>query len=236
MRKILVIAKKEFIWYFNTPVGYVLLGLFAALTNFLAIRDVFLSKQASSQALFVFLPWLLMVLVAAVAMRAIAEEKKSQTLEILLTLPITGTEVILGKFVGLGFFVLITIASVLPVPITLLALGEPDIGIIIAGLLAAMLLALTLLTIGLFISAVSKNQVGAVFTALVAFFLILVIGSPLITEQVPRFMRSVFFLVSPIARYENMARGVVDVRDLVYFVSVMAGFLYLSVETLKRRS
>lgn len=236
MRKVLTIAKKEVIWYFNNPVGYVLLGLFAALANFLVVRDIFLRNQASAQALFTFLPWLLMVLVAAVAMRAIAEEKKSQTLEVLLTLPVTETQVTIGKFIGLGLFLASALISVLPVPITLFALGAPDVGIIVAGLLAVLLLSLTLLTIGLFISTVSKNQVGAVFTALVVFFLIMVIGSPVITDQVPRFARSVFFFISPIARFENMARGVVDARDVVYFVSIMVGFLYLSVETLKRRT
>lgn len=236
MSRILTITRKELTWYFNTPVGYVLLGLFAALANFLVVRDIFLRGQANLSALFVFLPWLLLVFVAAVSMRAIAEEKKSGTLEVLLTLPITKTEVILGKFVGLGVFSVVALAATIPIPALLYALGSPDGGVILAGYLASLLLALALLSIGVFVSTISTNQVAAVFTALVVFFLIMVVGSPLITDQVPRVVRSIFFFISPIARYENMTRGVLDVRDLVYFVSVLVGFLYLSVEMLKRDS
>lgn len=236
MRKILTIARKELAWYFNTPVGYVLLGLFAALTNFLAVRDIFLRNQASVQALFTFLPWLLMVLVAAVAMRAVAEEKKSQTLEVLLTLPVTEAEVILGKFGGLGILGIFALVTTLPTAGVVVVLGKPDVWVIAAGYLAALLLGLALVSLGIFISTISTNQVAAVFSALTVFFLIMIIGSPLITDQVPRFVRGAFFFISPIARYENIARGVVDVRDLVYFVSLMVGFLYLSVEMLKRRN
>ena len=232
MNKVLTIARKEIAWYFNTPVGYVLLGLFAGLANFLAVRDIFLRRQASLSALFVFLPWLFLVLVAAVSMRAIAEEKKTGTLEVLLTLPITKREVILGKFLGLGVFGLLGILTTLPTMGVVVSLGNPDLGLIFAGYLAAMLLMLSLLAIGLYLSTIAKNQVGAVFTTMVVFFLIMVIGSPLITDQAPRFMRSVFFFISPVARYENMVRGVVDLRDFVYFISVVVGFIYLSVEAL----
>jgi ABC-2 type transport system permease protein len=234
MQKILTIAKKELGWYFNTPVGYVLLGLFAALANFLVVRDVLLRQQADLSALFVLLPWLLMVLIAAVCARAIAEEKKSGTLEVLLTLPIKKSELILGKFLGLGIFGLIAILTTLPVVGIVALLGNPDIGVIIAGYLASFLFALSLLSIGIFISTTSTNQVAAVFISIIVFFVIMVIGNPIITDQVPRVARNAFFFISPVARYESMARGVVDLRDVVYFASVVMGFLYLSVETLKR--
>lgn len=236
MNKILTIAKKEFAWYFNTPVGYVLLGLFGALGNFLAVRDIFLRGQADLYALFVFLPWLLMILAAAVSARAIAEEKKTGTFEVLLTLPVTNTEVILGKLGGLGMLGLLGVLTTLPTVGIIFALGNPDGGIIAAGYLAAFLLILSLMSIGVFLSTLTENQVGAVFTSLVVFFLIMIIGSPLITDQAPRFLRGVFFFISPSARYENMAKGVVDLRDIVYFISIIAGFLYLSVEILKRNN
>lgn len=234
MNKIFIIAKKELAWYFNNPAGYVLLGLFAALSNFLAIRDILLRNQATIDALSLILPWLALVLVAVVAMRSIAEERKNGTLEILLTLPLSQGEIILGKFFGLGMFMLTAIITVLPIPLTLTVFGRPDWGIIIAGLLAILFFVLTLLTIGLFISSITQDQVAAVFTSLVVFFLIMVIGTALITDQVPKFMREAFFFISPIARYQNMARGVIDFRDVVYFLSLIGGFLYLSIEVLKR--
>lgn len=236
MNKVSTIARKEVAWYFNTPVGYVLLGLFGALANFLALRDIFLRQQADLSGLFTVLPWLLLVFAAAAAARSVAEERKNGTLEVLLSLPITETDIILGKFWGLGMFGLLVLGSTLPTVVIVALLGKPDFGIIFAGYLGGALLVWALLAVGEFISALSTNQAAAVFTALVVFFLLLIIGSPLITDQMPVALRSVFFFVSPAARFESIARGVIELRDVVYFLSLTAGFLYLSVEVLKRRN
>jgi len=234
MKNIKTIAKKELSYYFNTPVGYIILGILGALVNFLAIRDILIRGQVDLTPIFSIFPWLLLIVIAVISARTIAEEKKTGTFEVLLTLPVKLEEIIMGKFVGLKIFSSLAVLTILPTIIAVFVLGKPDPGVVVASLLAAFLYAQTLSAIGIYISASSKNTLAAVFVTIITFFLVMIIGSPLITDQFPRVFQSVFFFVSPVARYQNMAKGVIDLRDVVYFVSTIAAFLYLSVQKLKR--
>ena len=234
MNNIKTIAKKELSFYFNTPTGFVILGVFGALVNFLAIRDILLREQADLTPIFSILPWLLLVVVSVISARSFAQERKDGTMEILLTLPIKLEEIVIGKFIGLKIFSFLAILTMLPTTILLFALGRPDPGVIIASYIAAILFAQTLAAIGIYISATSKNTVTAVFVSVIVFFVAVIIGTPIITDQFPRLVRSAFFFISPVSRYQNMARGVLDLRDIVYFLSVIGGFLYLTIERLKR--
>ena len=234
MKNIKTIAKKELSFYFNTPTGFIILGIFGALINFLAIRDILIRDQADLMPIFSILPWLLLVVVAVISARSFAEEKKSGTFEVLMTLPLKLQEIVLGKFAGLKMLSGLTVLSLLPTIIAVFILGKPDPGVIFASLLAAFLFAQILIAIGMYISTTSKNTLSAVFVSIIVFFIVMIIGSPLITDQFPRIFRGIFFFISPMARYQNMAQGVIDLKDVIYFISVIAAFLYLSIEQLKR--
>ena len=232
MRNVLTIFRREFGSYFATPLAYVFIVIFLVMAGVLTffIGNFFNRGQADLQPFFAFHPWLYLVLIPALSMRMWAEERKSGTIVLFLTLPIRMTEAVVGKFLAAWCFAGIALALTFPFWITVNLLGHPDNGVIVASYIASWLMAGALLAIGACVSAVTKNQVIAfVVTAAVAFVFI-VAGSPvvlgLLQGWAPEWLIGAVSAMSFLDHFNAITRGVLDVRDLAYFLSIMIAFLF----------
>src|SRR5579863_6883384 len=232
MRNIIVIFRRELQSYFATPLAYVFIVIFLVTAGALAffLGNFFERGQADLQPFFSFHPWLYLVLIPALAMRLWAEERKSGTIELFLTLPISMTAAVLGKFLASWAFAGIALALTAPFWITVNYLGQPDNGVILASYVGSFLMAGAFLAIGAALSALTKNQVIAfVVTAAVCFFFT-VSGSPIVLgflkswapESLLRTVASFSFLT----HFNAIVRGVIDLRDAVFFASVIAFSLF----------
>lgn len=229
------IAKKELKGYIDRPAAYILLVVFVAITLFLFFRSAFLSGEASLRPLFDMLPWVLLFFIPPITMRLLAEEDNQGTMEILLTQPISDLDVIAGKFLGALAFVKIALALTLPVAITLRIGGPIDYGIVVAQYFGAVLLAGVLVAIGLFTSGVTKNQVVASIIAITIGFVLLIMSNDVVLLAAPGLVGQILQTISPMTHFEDMTRGVIELRDVIYFVSVIAGFGALAFLSLKRK-
>jgi gliding motility-associated transport system permease protein len=232
MRNVLTIFRREFVSYFTTPLAYVFIVIFLVMAGVLTffVGNFFDRGQADLQPFFAFHPWLYLVLIPALSMRLWAEERKSGTIELFLTLPIRMTEAVVGKFLAAWCFAGIALALTFPFWITVNLLGRPDNGVIVASYIGSWLMAGALLAIGACVSAVTKNQVIAfVVTAAIAFILT-VAGSPvvigLLQGWAPEWLIGAVTQMSFLDHFSAISRGVLDIRDLAYFVSIMIAFLF----------
>ncbi|HXP76507.1 MAG TPA: ABC transporter permease subunit [Stellaceae bacterium] len=232
MGHIAVIVRRELASYFATPLAYVFILIFLVLAGSLAffVGNFFDRGQADLQPFFTFHPWLYLVLIPALAMRLWAEERKSGTIELLLTLPISMTEAVVGKFLASWAFSGIALALTMPFWITVNYLGHPDNGVILASYIASFLMAGAFLAIGACLSALTKNQVIAFVVTAAACFVFTVSGSPIVLGFIkgwaPEAVLSTVAGFSFLTHFNAIIRGVIDLRDAVFFLSVIAFFLY----------
>jgi ABC-2 type transport system permease protein len=229
------VMRRELRSYFVTPVAYVFLVIFLVLAGILTFYagDFYERGQADLQPFFVMHPWLYLILVPAITMRMWAEETKGGTLELLLTLPLTLWQAMLGKFLAAWVFIGLALALTFPIWITVDYLGAPDNGVILAGYLGSWMMAGTFIAIGACLSALTRSQVVAfILTALVCVLLILV-GQQQVLDffqgALPRKLINAMAHLSMLRHFEAIARGVLDVRDLMYFVFSMIGWLIAGV-------
>jgi len=232
MGKSWAISKRELRAYFTTPLAYVFIVIFVALNGVTAFYfgALFDRGQADMQPLFGFLPWLYLFLIPAVAMRLWAEERKAGTLELLMTLPVSTFDAVFGKFLAAWIFAGIALSLTFPVWITVNYLGDPDNGVIIASYLGGFLMAGSYLAIGGFVSAMTRNQVIAFVIGAAVIFLFMMSGLELVQsafrgwapDLVIDLVRSFSFLV----HYDAIIRGVIDVRDMIFFISIIGVFLF----------
>jgi ABC-2 type transport system permease protein len=232
MGHIAVIVRRELASYFATPLAYVFIVIFLALAGVLTffVGDFFERGQADLQSFFTFHPWLYLVLIPAVSMRLWAEERKSGTIELLLTLPISMTEAVIGKFLASWAFAGIALILTAPFWITVNYLGNPDNGVILASYIASFLMAGAFLAIGACLSALTKNQVVAFVVTAAACFVFTVSGSPIVLGFIkgwaPEAVLGTVAGFSFLTHFNAIIRGVIDLRDAVFFLSVIAFFLY----------
>jgi ABC-2 type transport system permease protein len=231
-RHIKTIAKRELVSYFTSPVAYVFLVIFLLMTGFFTFTAgaFFERGEASLGAFFAWHPWVYLVLVPAVGMRLWSEERRSGTIELLLTMPITPWQAILGKFFASWVFLAIALALTFPVIITVNVLGNPDNGMIFAGYLGSLFLAGAYLAITCMTSALTRNQVIAFILSVVACLFLILAGfnpvtdllvrwaSPAVVETVAAF--------SVITHFDGFQKGVIDLKDLAFFVSVIGFALF----------
>jgi ABC-2 type transport system permease protein len=240
----MAICRRELRAYFTTPLAYVFIVIFLALNGATTFYfgGLFDRGQADLQPMFAFHPWLYLFLVPAVAMRLWAEERKSGTLELMMTLPVSTTQAVIGKFLAAWTFVAIALALTFPTWITVSYLGDPDHGVIVASYFGSFLMAGAYLAIGGFVSALTRNQVIAFVVGAAATFLFMMSGLELVLSAfrgwAPPFVVDLVQSLSFLAHYDSIVRGVVDLRDLVFFLSVMGIFLFANAVTvdLKRGS
>ena len=231
MRTIISIIKREMSGYFGSPVAYVFIVIFLILCGFFTFQfgDFYNSNDASLRAFFVWHPWLYLFLIPAVAMRMWAEERRTRTIELLLTLPVTLPQAILGKFLAGWLFIGIALALTFPMVITVCYLGNPDIGQIIAGYIGSFLLAGCYLAVGSFASSLTRNQVVAFIICLVICLFFVIAGWGPVTEAlattVPLSVANFIASLSFMYRFDSVQRGVIDSRDLIYYASLITFML-----------
>lgn len=232
MSPILILFKRELRSYFTTPVAYVFIVIFLLLAgSFTFYLGGFYERgQADLEPFFNFHPWLYLFLVPAVAMRLWAEERKSGTIELLLTLPITMWQAVLGKFLAAWAFIGIALVLTFPIWITVNYLGDPDNGVIFTSYLGSLLMAGAFLAIGACISAATRNQVIAFILTVVVCFLFLLAGYPLVLDFFRSFApQSVVDAISGLSflsHFTAISKGVIDLRDLLYFALTIGFWLY----------
>ena len=232
MTACLAIARRELAAYFSTPLAYVFIVVFLALAGAVTFYfgGFFQRGQADLQAFFAFHPWLYLFLVPAVGMRLWAEERKTGTIELLMTLPVSTAAAVLGKFLAAWAFAGIALALTAPLWITVNYLGAPDNGVIVAGYVGSFLMAGAYLAIGSFVSALTRNQVIAFVIAAAACFLFMMSGLEPVQSALrgwaPPFATDLAASLSFLVHFDAIVRGVLDLRDIVYMASVMAAFLF----------
>jgi gliding motility-associated transport system permease protein len=232
MRAISIIFRRELAAYFATPLAYVFIVVFLVLAGSLTffLGSFFDRGQADLQPFFTFHPWLYLFLIPAIAMRLWAEERKTGTIELFLTLPVTTAQAVLGKFLAAWAFCGIALALTFPLWITVNVLGSPDNGVILSGYIGSWLMAGAFLAIGAAISALTKNQVIAFVLAAVVCFLLTVSGSSVVlgffTGWAPQALIDTIASFSFISHFTSVMRGVLDLKDMVYFVSLIVFFLF----------
>ncbi len=220
------IALKEFRSYFCSPIAYVVLTTFVLLTNWFFFRLFFVTRQADLRSLFSVMPWFLLFLVPAIAMGKWAEERKLGTMELLLTLPVTDRDAVMGKFWGSIALIAVALGLTLPLPLTVSFLGQLDWGPVIGGYVGLLLMAGAYLSIGLFVSSLTQNQIVAFIVGIVSCFALYVLSEPLVTAALPNAFAMIAEYLGASSHFESVARGVIDTRDLIYYMSVIGFFLW----------
>jgi ABC-2 type transport system permease protein len=237
MSTLRVVAGRELRSYFNSPIAYVFLFAFAgaALFTFFNVNAFFARGQSDMRALFESVPLLTLLLVPALTMRLWAEEAKSGTLEVLLTLPARDHELVLGKFLASWALLGVGLALTAPLAFTVASLGQLDWGPVIGGYVGAMLLGAAYLAVGQFVSATTENQILAFILAFLVCLALYGMGteafSGLFADRTAAALRS----LATGSRFESIARGVLDLRDLLYYASLTAFFLGASVAALRAK-
>ncbi len=232
LRNLRLIFAREFASYFTTPVAYVFLIVFLAMAGALTfyIGNFFDRNQADLEAFFTFHPWLYLFLIPAISMRLWAEERKSGTIELLLTMPISMADAVLGKFFAAWAFAGVALALTFPIWISVNYLGEPDNGAILAGYIGSFLMAGAYLAIGSCLSAATKNQVIAFVLAAAISFLFTLGGTNMVlgfaSSVLPQGLVDLVASFSFLNHYDQIKKGIIDLRDLIFFASVMGVFLF----------
>jgi ABC-2 type transport system permease protein len=232
LRNIRAIFAREFVGYFTTPVAYVFLIVFLALAGALTfyIGNFFDRNQADLESFFTFHPWLYLFLIPAISMRLWAEERKSGTVELLLTLPVSLWDAVLGKFLAAWVFAGVALVLTFPFWLTVNDLGEPDNGAVLAGYIGSFLMAGAYLAIGSCLSASTKNQVIAFVLAAAICFLFTLGGTNIVlglaSSLLPSGMVELIASFSFLNHFDQIKKGVIDLRDLIFFISVMGVFLF----------
>ena len=234
MNNIWAIFKRELRGYFVTPLAYVFIVIFLFLTGIFTfyMGGFFQRGQADLQAFFAFHPWLYLFLIPAISMRLWAEERKQGTIELLLTLPVSMAEAVIGKFLSAWAFTGIALALTFPMWITVNYLGNPDNGIIVAGYFGSFIMAGAYLAIGICISAMTKNQVIAFVITVVTCLLFVLSGFPVVLNffqgWAPVYVVEAISSFSFLTHFTSITKGVIDLRDIIYFLSLIGCWLFAS--------
>lgn len=235
MKQVFAIFRREFTAYFATPVAYVFIVIFllamGAFTFY--VGRFFDSGIADLSIFFAYHPWLYLFLVPAIAMRLWAEERRTGTMELLLTLPVPLWATVAGKYLAAWAFIAVALALTFPIWLTVNYLGNPDNGVILASYAGSLLMAGAYLAIGAAISATTNNQVIAFVVTVVVCFLFAISGSPLVLDffrsWAPLVLVNAISSFSFLTHFSSVTRGVIDLRDLIFFFSLIALFLTANV-------
>ncbi len=232
MRAVGIMFRRELVSYFATPLAYVFIVIFLVFSGlFTFYLGGFYSRgQADLAPFFAFHPWLYLFLIPAISMRLWAEERKSGSIELLLTMPVSMLEAVLGKFLAAWCFAGIALALTFPIWITVNYLGDPDNGVILAAYIGSLLMAGGFLAIGSCLSAATRNQVVAFIVTIVTCFAFMLLGFPLFLDLfrgwLPQAVVDAVASMSLQTHFSSIQKGVIDFRDLLYFAMVMGFWLF----------
>ena len=241
MNVIGALFRRELQSYFSTPVAYVFIVIFLVLMGAFTfyLGNFYERGQADLGPFFIFHPWLYLLLVPAIAMRLWAEERKTGSIELLMTLPITPWQAVLGKYLAAWAFTGVALLLTFPIWITVNYLGDPDNGAIVAAYIGSFLMAGGFLAIGACLSATTPNQVIAFVITVVVCFVFLVSGFPMVldffTSWAPQILVDGIASLSFLTHFESISKGVIDLRDLIYFSFLILAFLYANTIVLRWR-
>jgi ABC-2 type transport system permease protein len=233
MRNTLAIAKREFTSYFNSPIPFILVALFVAISGFFFFRDLFLTRQADMRRFFELMPLMFCILVPLLTMRLVAEERREGTLELLLTMPITDWQLVLGKFLAAIGVMAVLLAITTAFPITVMSIGPLDKGTTVASYFGALLMAAAYAAIGVMASSFTRSQIVAAIVGFFIGFILLVFG--MVVAVVPPSLAPVLGALSIGTHFNNIARGVIDSRDVIYYLSLIFACLLIAQTTLDSR-
>jgi ABC-2 type transport system permease protein len=233
MSNVLPIFRKEMRSYFTSPVAYIVMTVFLIITGWFFSNSLFLIGQASMRNVFSIIPFVFTFFVPALTMRMLAEERKTGTFELLVTMPVSDVEVVLGKYLASVALLSLSVLLTMTYAFTLGALGEVDAGVIFAGYVGLILLGAGYVAVGILFSSLTENQIVAFIASFVVILALSLVDKMLLF--VPTSMASVFEYLSAEYHFNNIARGVVDTRDLVYYGSLIVLGLYFSARALQRR-
>ena len=225
---------KEFASYFKTPLGYVFLVIFLFGIGYLTFEpgrgSFFYMRDASLSSFFRYIPWMFLFLIPAVSMRLWSEERKSGTIELLLTMPITIKQAVIAKYLASWAFIGVALLGTFPMVITVIYLGNPDLGVVFLGYLASFLMAGALLAVGGFFSALTKNQVISFILTVCTSFLLIMAGSPPILDFIstfsPNYVVDLFESLSVLNHFESIERGVINLGNIWFFAVMIIAWLF----------
>jgi len=240
MRQTAAVLKREFLGYFRSPVAYVFLIVFLTATIGCAffLGQFFRANTASLESYFLYLPWLFLFLIPAAGMRLWSEEMRTGTLELLFTLPVTTLQAVIGKFLAAWAFLAIAILLSFPLVITVAYLGDPDWGILVASYLGAILMAGAFLSVCSLVSALTKNQIISFVISVLVCFVLDLLGASVftgfLTNYLPVSLVDVVSNFSFITHFDAFMKGIIDPKDVVFFLSLAGFALFLNVVALER--
>ena len=238
LRAVGTVFRRELGSYFNSPIGYVFLVAFVLIPNALFMFFYQAQRQLSMRDYFGLLPFVFLFFVPAITMRLWSEERRAGSIEILLTLPVRVGEAVLGKFLAAYAFLTIAICATFTIPVSMTLFGRPDWGPIIGAYLGAILMGGLFLALGAYISSLSTNQIVAFILSVSLSFVFILVGFFFVLRSVGRFwpfLADVFSYLSVLTHFGNIAKGVVDTSDVIYYVSFIVLFLFLNVYAVQSR-
>lgn len=228
--------KKELMQILNSPVGYSVPIVFALFLGYLFMKDVFVIGSASLKPFFGVAPWLLFILIPALSMRSLSEEKRSNTIEVLLTLPISESSIVLAKLLSLFTITALTLGLTLSIPLVLGFISSLYIPEIIVGYIGLLLLSLLYLSFSLFVSAKVANQIASFSLSVLVLFLMTTLSSDFLANILPKTIQDVLIFGSPLLHLDNFVKGIIDLRSLTYFILLIVLFFKLTVIELHKRT
>ena len=235
MSRVWTIARREVKALFDQPTGYVLLIVFVAINAFLFFRNAYLTNVATLRPMLDFLPWVFLFFGPAIAMRALAEDHKSGLLEIVLAQPVSEAELLLGKYLGVLIVLGIALAATLPIPVGLALGSRLPVGPVVAQYAGAALLAAAVAGVGVWASSLGRSQITAFILAVAVLFVLILVGLDPLLVGLPPLLGTIAARLGVLSHFESIGRGVLDLRDVLYFLSVAAIFLALAYAGLMRR-
>jgi len=237
MNRVAAIWRKEFRTFWYSPIAYIVITVFLVLMSWLFFKGFFVMNNADMRSYFQLLPWAFLFLMPALTMRQWAEERKSGTIETLMTKPVSELQVVLGKYLATASFLLIILLLTLPVTFTVIGLSQSkaDWSVLVTSYLGALLLGLAYIALGGWVSSFTSNQIVAFILGVALIFILVVVGEGIVTYFVPGWLAPPLAYLGLAQHFQSMQRGVIDTRDLLYYASVIFLFLYLTVRTVESR-
>jgi len=235
MQALSALIRKELRLYFNSPIAYIFIVVFISFSMWMFFRGFFLTNQADLRGYFDFLPWIFLFLIPANTMRMWAEEYRQGTVETLLTSSLPIHFAVLGKFLASLAFLGLALLLTFLLPISISFIGNLDWGVILVAYLGIFLLGAAYTALGLFISSITNNQIVAFILAVIVTFAFYILGSSIVTFALPGFITGILQAISLGNHYDSIIRGVVDTRDIIYYLSFIGFFLLLNYYVLKSR-